>query len=322
MKKIILLLLANILVFSGIANADSMVIRDGTGSTKYVDVEGAGNSSAPYNTVNIDKYNTIYRAERLIEEVYGDTVSVFDKNKELRKWGSNQNVGTTKAVIMTLPSGIVEESMLTSNGIISVISDDAGDTMDIDFYEGHTYSSGNLTFYNSDVAGDTDPTLTGTTAVTLPTAVARATRARLDSPANGNIYFYEGGATTSGVPDDADQVHLIIPAGEIQSQKNATSISSVDYWIIDSATISVLEKTAAWAQARIEIKPASAADTAWFPITQWIGVTDSSGTVSFLHQGEFLVVPKNYDARMVAVADGANTYLAGGMSGPLALVVQ
>lgn len=264
---------------------------------------------------NIDLRPIYKEAIDLIYADYGDRVSIKAKKKRLRKWGSTTAVSTSRTVVMTMKSGIAEETMLTSNGITTVISDSGSDTMDIDFYEGHTYSAGNLTF----VVENTNTTLTGTTAATLPTALARSTRARLTAPANGNIYFYEGGATSGGIPTDGTEVHLIIPAGEIQTQKNSTSISSVDYWIIEHAFCSVLSKTSAWVQARIEIKAASA--TYFYPITGWTGISDSSGKRSLLDDDEFLIIPKNHDVRMVIEANTGGVLVAGEMSGPLASVL-
>lgn len=118
-----------------------------------------------------------------------------------------------------------------------------------------------------------------------------------------------------------DQVHLVIPAGEIQSQKAQTSISAQDYWIITGATGSVLSKTAAWAQFRLEIKPVS--ETYFYPITQWIGVSDSSGTVPMIGAADpFAIVPANHDVRLVCQANQASTSVAGGFEGYLASIIN
>ena len=260
-----------------------------------------------------------YQVSRAIAEIYatyGDRVSVDQKNKSLRKFGENDNVSTSGSVIMTLPSGINEETMITTNGIVSVVSSSASDTQDIDFYEGHTISGGDLTF----AIENTNNTLTGRTPVTLSTALARATRARLTSPAVGDIYFYEGGTVTNGVPDDGTKVHLIIPAGEIQTQKCSTSISSNDYWLIEQVTVGIIEKSSSWIEARVEIKEAN--DTYWYPITQWISASDNSGTVHLVTDGEpILVVPKNHDVRVYARASAANVATVAGIVGYLAKVI-
>jgi len=264
--------------------------------------------------IPIDREGKYQRAINDILVQYGDAVSISEKAKPLRKWGENLAVQTTTSVIMTMKAGTQVETMLSTNGITTVSSSSGSDTQNIDFYEGHTISGSNLTFAQE----NTDTAITGQTNKTLPTALARCTRARLSSPAVGDIYFHEGGATTGGVPNDGTTVHLVIPAGEIQSQKASTSLSSVDYWIVDSVTASVLSKTSAWAQVRVEMKRVS--ETNFYPITQWLGLSDSTGTTELLHNDEYLVIPKNSDVRMVGKANTANIQVAGGMSGPLAIV--
>lgn len=217
---------------------------------------------------------------------------------------------------MTLAGSEIAETLPSGNSITTVISDSVSDLQNLSFYEGHTISGTNLVFNKVTET----VTLSGRNAVTLPLALGRSTRARLVSPADGNIYFYEGGATTNGQPDDDTTVHLIIPAGEIQSQKASTAVSYLDYWFIGKATISILSKVAAWGQARIEIKPFG--DTYFYPITQWVGVSDSSGTIPIVSvDDEYLVVPKDHDVRIAAFANTANIKMAGGMEGPLGLVV-
>lgn len=276
------------------------------------------NAQQPY--VNSGSYiegleDKLRYAEQYVYNTYGDHVSVLNKLKPLRKWGSNENVGTSITTIMTLPSGVIQETYVSTNSITSVSSDSTSDTMDIDFYEGHTRSGSDLTF----IIENTNTTLTGRTTASLPTAVNRLNRVRLTAPAVGNIYFHEGGATTNGTPNDLSTVHLMLAPGDIQSEKSSTAISSVDYWFITNATASVLEKTSAWAQCRIEEKGID--DTYFYPVTQWVGISDSSGTVSLIaSQNPVIVVPKNYDVRLACKANTAGIYIAGGMIGYLAII--
>jgi hypothetical protein len=265
-------------------------------------------------------YKTIedYRmaqAKRVILDTYGDVVSVEAKKKDLRKWGRNENVGTSNTTIMTLPIGLSNESLVTTNTITTMVSSSASDTQLLDFYEGQTISGTDLTFRFE----GTDNALTGQTGKALTTPVARITRARLKSPAVGTIYFYRGGATTGGVPDTLANVHMMISPGEIQSQKASTSISQFDYYIITGATATVLEKTASYAQVRIETKNVS--DTYWYPITEWISATDASGSVDLLHGNDpYLIIPKNSDVRVNARANAANIDVSAGITGYLAII--
>jgi hypothetical protein len=312
---------SNIKIQRKTGNAQPVVIAysdltDNLGAANIEEYADAlANQGFFFDSVQNEDYR-ISRAVADIQEDYGELVSVSAKNKVLRKWGSNENVQTTKSVIMTMQSGVQSETMLSSNGITTVISSSSSDTQDVDFYEGHTISGSDLTF----AIENTNQTLTGMTAVTLSTALARATIARLTSPAVGNIYFYEGGATTNGVPNDGTKTHLIIPAGEIQSQKLSTSTSSIDYWLVTGATASILQKSNSWCQVRIETK--AVGSTYWIPATEWIGLTDTSGTINILGDADpILIIPKNTDVRMVGIANIANVYVAGGMVGYLAKVV-
>lgn len=245
-----------------------------------------------------------------IESSYGEIVSIRAKRKSIRKWGSRTTVGTGIETLETAQGSETSETFVSTNAITTVVSTSASDTQVLQLYEGQTISGGNASF-----ALENDGiTLTGNTPVTLPTALFRATRARLASPAVGTIAFYEGGTRT-----DAN-THLTVPPGDIQSQKASTTISSVDYWIITGATGSVLEKTSSWAAFRIEIKPITASN--YYPITQWVGVSDASGTRSILDTGDpYLIVPTNHDVRLAVTANTANVDVAGGMIGVLAKVI-
>lgn len=61
----------------------------------------------------------LYTALQVIESTYGDEVTF--KRKYLSKFGQNELVGTAFATIMTLPSGTLNETYVTTN-IINKIS--------------------------------------------------------------------------------------------------------------------------------------------------------------------------------------------------------
>ena len=262
------------------------------------------------------KGELLEQAVREIKSTYGGDVSVTEKRKSLLKFGQNESIGTSVATVMTLPGSETEEPLGTTNAITTVVSSSTSDTQDIEFYEGHTISGTDLTFIK-ETNSDAGITLTGRTAVTLPTAVARATRARLSSPANGDIYFYEGGDITNGVPDDDTEVHMMISSGQTQTQKASTSMSSVDYWIITGFTVSVLEKTASFADARIEIKGVS--ETRWFPISQNISASATSGTMQISFD-PYIIVTKNHDVRVSAKANTSGIHVSSGIMGYLASI--
>lgn len=257
----------------------------------------------------------VMQALRQISDTYGDTALV--KPKPLRKFGRNEAVSTARTTIMTLPTGIAAETLPTTNAITTMVSSSASDTQNLTLLEGHTVSGTDLTF----TASTTATALTGLTGAALPVSLTRATRARLASPAVGDIYFYEGGAVTSGVPNDLTTVHMMIPAGEIQTQKCSTAISSQDYWIITSFTAGLLEKVGSWAQARIEIKPWTSPSTAFYPVTEWVAVSDASGSRDLIKPGDpAVIVPPNHDVRVSSSANTTGVDVVAGISGWLALI--
>ncbi|WDI44776.1 hypothetical protein [Bremerella sp. P1] len=83
----------------------------------------------------------IDRAIAEIENTYGDVVSVEDKKKTLRKFGSNESVGsTTQATIMELAGSETNETFVYDNLIDSVSSGSTSNLNEV-FVEGHTIAS-------------------------------------------------------------------------------------------------------------------------------------------------------------------------------------
>ena len=260
----------------------------------------------------MDKVPEMAWALRAIETNYGDKVSITNAQKALTKFGESESVGTSLTEISTLPSGVLTESLPTgSNTTTSLVSSSTSDTGTIR-YEGHYFNSGKLHFYEGTA------TMNGRTPVVLDRALARVTRAISTSQDSmvGDLYFYEGGSVSAGVPQDDDEVHLILPAGQAQTQKCATSTAHDTYWILSSFTATVLEKTAASVQVRIEQKPATS--TIWTPVTQYVGCHTYSGT-TYTHFPQPKIIRANHDVRMVAIGSGANIQTAGGINGWLAI---
>ncbi len=252
----------------------------------------------------------IKHAISIIEDTYGDVVSVDAKKKDLLKFGARTTVGTGWETVMTAQGSETEETMLTANSITTVVSSASGDNGKQLTLEYHTYSAGALTFGTQNVTLDASD---ATTPVTLSTAVGRANRAYniASSALTGNIYFYEGGTRTNA------NTHLVIPAGEQQTQKGQTAISNNDYWIITNISGSVTQKTSAWGEFRLEIRPASG--TYWRPISQNFGVSDASGTVEILIE-PYIIIPSNYDVRLAVRTNTGAVAVAGGFKGYLAIV--
>lgn len=274
----------------------------------------------------------INQAINEIAATYGDKVSVKEKSKTLIKFGRSEQVDDTAGgtTIMTLPSGVRHERDLYANDIDKVTSSsssDAGKTLTV---EGHTYSNGDLTFVVQDVTLDANP---HTTAATLSTPLRNATRAYLKSSGTagspqsdlvGNIYFYDdnGGTITisAGVPSDTSYIHLMIRAGQNQSEKCSTSISSQDYWIITGVYGGMLDKqSGAVAELSLQIRDVKNGG-AWRKSFDM--ATSTAGGEAFRSpSAPYLIMPKNCDMRVVGLGDSAtDRVVSAGVFGYLAIV--
>jgi len=244
----------------------------------------------------------------------GQSWSVYKKSKSLNKFGRRSGVGSSKATVGSL-GGELHETLLATNGITSVISSDAGDNQTITI-EYHTISGGELTF------GVQSVTLNGQTAVTLPTACARVSRLYNTSATEmaGDIYVYEGGATTAGVPDTASEIHLQVDAGEQQSKKAATSISNVDAWFITGITTSVVAGTPGSQVVDFDLEIKSTTSV-WRPQLEWSCQIGALNTVS-IDLDPVIIVPKNHDVRVSAeAASGTGIDVTASFRGFLATVL-
>ena len=252
----------------------------------------------------VDLNYEIAQALNEIESIYGDTVSVENKKKSLLKFGSATTVSTNWETVMEAKGALTEEVLSTTNDITTIVSDNASDTQPVKL-EYHTISGGLLTF------GVQEVTLNGTTPVTLPVACARVNRLYNNdgSPLVGNVYVYEGGTRTDAT------THIMLKAGSQQSQKAATAISNLDYWIITNVSINVLSKVTKYTEARLEIREVG--KTYWRPITQTFSATDSTGTVN-LHFEPYRIVPSNHDVRLAVRTNTSGVDVSGGFAGFLA----
>ena len=254
-------------------------------------------------------------AEQIIKDTYGDTVSVLSKKKTLLKFGKTVDAGTTKRTIARPGSGQVNETYATSNLITHVSSSSGSDTGPLRI-EYHTVSgsgtSAQFTF------GVQDVTLAGQTKTALTTPAARVSRMYRPSSSStdlvGDIYAYEDVAVTAGVPGTATAIHAVIPAGENQTFKCATTISNSDYWIITAVAGSVYEKANAYAEIRLEIRDVGGVFLPKF----LFGVSSGGGPSMRFEVYPPVIVPKNADVRMTAIADGAGTDVSAWANGYLA----
>lgn len=233
-------------------------------------------------------------AKQIILADYGDSVSLESKNKDLIKFGRNTDVEQDKATLMCLPNNIDNETYVSSNIITSIISTDASDTETVTV-EGHTLSGGNFTFVTQTLS------LTGQTVATLATPLARCTRifnADVTEIA-GTISVTENDTYTSGVPDTSSKVHCQIRAGEQQSEKCATTLSSSDYWVITGFYADMMTKSSAFAEVDLEIRLYG---KVFRPIAHISCSNAHRGEIQFT---PYVIVPPNSDVRLRAVSDSA-----------------
>lgn len=273
-------------------------------------------NAAADNTNNLEP-----RLLRAIDETTafygGQSWSIVRKNKALSKFGRRESLGGTRATVATL-AGEDNETLLTTNGITSVVSSDNADNQELKI-EYHTINGAGdeLTF------GVQTVVLTGQAPVLLPVPCARVSRVYNNSSTEtvGDIYVFEGGAVTAGVPNNSAEVHLQIVAGDQQSKKAATSISNLDVYFITGITSSVVAGSpgSQVVDFDLEIK---ALNGLWRPQLEWSCQIGALNTVS-LDLNPVLIVPKNHDVRVSAeVASGTGVDVAATFRGYLAGVLS
>lgn len=264
----------------------------------------------------------------VIESTYDERPSVDAKKKKLTKFGRNAAVGTSYETVAVYQGATANETYVSTNIIDSISSsNEASDVGLVITIEGHTIDgSGNLTFVTQDA------TLHATdarTKVALSTPLARATRAfvknsgTFDSPQatpTGTIYIYDDtDGITNGVPDTAAASKLLIAATSTQSEKAATSISSVDYWIITEfgAGVDTGGGNAEEVTVRMEIRDVANGGV-WRPLGRDFVLIVGAANPSDIMLDPPRIVPKNHDWRIRAKCDANSAAVFADASGFLA----
>jgi len=240
----------------------------------------------------------LIRAIANIKAQYGDDVSVEEKNKGLIKFGRNDNLGTTLATIWQIGGN---ETYPTGNDIDIVTSDNAGDTQEV-IIEGHTMSSGNLTFVSQTA------TLNGTSNVTLTTPLFRANRLINNGTAdfNGTVTVEDSGAATT---------HLQTSGTNNQSLKAATSLSQFDYWILTGLKVGVNRQQTRSVDFRLQVREYGKVFRGIYPIA----ASSNSGAV-YVPFDPYLIIPPNSDIRVVGVSSNTGTGAEAAIHGHLAII--
>lgn len=250
----------------------------------------------------------IQEAIREIKSTYWDDVSVRKKKKQLVKFWRNDSVWTSEETVWLR---WWFETYVTWNDIDTVSSSNAWDSQEI-VVEWHTLSGSDLTFVVQTA------TLDWQNKVTLSTPLYRSTRIYNNWSTNfsGTVYVYEDTAISWGVPSDTSKVHLQTDWSNNQSLKCATSLSSIDYWIVTWLTCSVNRQNTRSVDFKLQIRDFGKVFRTRMPISvhsyQWS-----------YYQPFFpaLIVPKNSDARLTAISSWSSTWVEGIIHWYLATIV-
>lgn len=254
-------------------------------------------------------------AEAVILGTYGDTVSVAEKAKPLFKFGRNAGVGTSNETVWEYGG---DETYVTTNVIDTISSSDAADAAVI-YVEGHTISGtgtdSQFTFVSQTA------TLNGQNKVVLSTPLARVSRAYVQSGTiAGDIYVAEDDTLSGGVPTTAAKVHITIEgatSGHTQTFKAATTFSNLDYFICTGGYVSVNKKTSAAVDVVMEARTPGGV---FRPVGGRISLKTDGTTTEQIAFNPYVIVPKNSDIRIRAVASTTAVEVDASFQGYLAAV--
>jgi hypothetical protein len=124
----------------------------------------------------------------------------------------------------------------------------------------------------------------------------------------GDVYIYQNGAITAGVPDTDSDVHLIIPNGSNQSFKAASTLANTQYGFINMIYGSVNEKTSASVDIFLKVRQAGKV----FREQLNFSASSTGGSTNTLYLDPYLIVPKNADIMLTAISDSPNTSVSAG----------
>lgn len=274
----------------------SIKVKDSDGADKYYRTVNAGDSSNPYQSVIADF--RLNFAVRNIALTYGDDVDIWDKGRELIKYGRNDDLDSGVSEQVWLLGG--NETIPTTNTIDEIVSDNAGDTQDV-VIEGHTVDgSGNLTFTVQSA------TLNGTTPVTLTTPLRDATRLFNDDSTD-----FAGTITVS----DGSTDYLSTDGSNNQSLKCAASMGSDTYWIITKVMGSVKRANSAVVDFQLQIREKGKV----FRTKYSFSVSRDAGTIQ-IDLDPYIIMTPSADMRVIATSNAANTVVEAAVHGYMALI--
>ena len=254
----------------------------------------------------------LVQAEREIEALTGDRVSIDRKAKSLIKFGKSADlIADTLETVWTVGG---DETYVTDNTIEYISSSSALDTQTIKL-ECHTVSGtgtdAKFTFLVQEV------TLNGQNPVALDTPVARVSHAYNSNGTEivGRVTVYENTTVVGGVPSDPSKIHIDIPQGLQGSFKGATTFSDSDYYVLTGGFGSVSKKQDANVDFYLEVREAGGV------FIQRAAVSASTGGPWDIELDPAVIVPKNADVRIRADSGTNNAVVFGVFKGYLAKVI-
>ena len=176
---------------------------------------------------------------------YGHKVRI--NRKSLHKFGRFANLGTTENEINYLG---IEPVHSTTNSITHFSSSDAADMQTLRV-EGMTISNGVLTFVAQNI------TLDGQTKTALTTPLARVTRIANVADTTetaGDVYIYEDGAVTGGIPNDLGTVGNVMAASDQTTLFAGTSVAGSNYFICTKLWAYLAKKTGGAADIKFKTR--------------------------------------------------------------------
>ena len=255
----------------------------------------------------------LVQAEREIQALTGDVVSIDKKAKSLIKFGKSAELtANTLETVWTVGGN---ETYVTDNTIAYISSSSASDTQTVKL-ECHTVEGtgkdAKFSFLVQEV------TLNGQTPVALDTPVARVSHAYNSNGTElvGRVTVYENTTVVGGVPSDATKIHIDIPQGLQGSFKGATTFSDTDYYVLTGGFGSVSKKQDAAVDFYLEVREVGGV------FIQRAAISASTGGPWDIELDPAVIIPKNADVRITAEAGANNAVVFGVFKGYLAKVTN
>ena len=256
---------------------------------------------------DIQSVNLIDLAVNEIESTYGDRVRV--NRKSLHKFGRFESVGTSEVDINYLGIDPVHSD---TNSITHFSSTNAADNQTLRV-EGFTISGTELTFVVQNI------TLNGQTKTALATPLSRVARIANTAsltPTLGDVYIYEDGAITGGIPDDPGTVGNVMPATDQSTLFAGSSVAHNNFFICTGYWAYLGKKTTAYADIRFKTQKVDAS------FYRTVSISNISNYGGIEHRFEpYLIIPPNTDIDLTAVGSTSGIDVFAGFDGFFADII-